>query len=39
MGVASNIIFNEDYTLRGNTNGNLVIDEFLEILTVDELME
>ena len=39
MGVASNIIFNEDYILRGNTNGNLVIDEILEILTVEELLE
>lgn len=39
MGVVSSIIFDEDYTLRGNMNGNLVIDQILEILTVDELME
>ncbi len=39
MGIASNIIFNEDYTLRGRKNNSFIIDDILEILTVEELLE
>ena len=39
MGIASNIIFNEDYTLRESKNNSFIIDDILEILTVEELLE
>ena len=39
MGIASNIIFNEDYILRGSKNNSFIIDEIIEILTVVELLE
>ena len=39
MGIASNIIFNEDYILRGSKNNSFIIDEIIEILTVEELLE
>ena len=39
MGIASNLIFNEDYILRGSKNNSFIIDEIIEILTVEELLE
>lgn len=39
MGIASSIVFNEDYTLRESKNNSFIIDDILEILTVEELLE
>jgi hypothetical protein len=39
VGIASNIIFNEDYTVRGSKNNGFIIDDIIEILAVEELLE